>query len=82
MSCPRGEALQPSRMSVFTLHFIYAFVLGIVTDQTNVQDPLFVCEHTALDQLVTGLMEPCQCGQVKWVTSSRKQVKKKRENFL
>ena len=43
---------------------------------------MFVCEHTALDQLVMGLMEPCQCGQVKWVTSSRKQVKKKREFFI
>ena len=60
------------------IHFIYVFVLGIVTDLTNIQDPLFICEHSALDQLVTGLMEPCHCGQVKWVTSSRKQVKKKK----
>ena len=64
-------------MSVFTLHFIYVFVLGIVTDLTNTQDPLFVREHSTLDQLVTGLMEPCHCGPVKWVTSSCKQVKKK-----
>ena len=48
--------------------------LGIVTDLTNVQDPLFVCEHTALDKLVAGLVEPCRCGQTKWVTSSHKQV--------
>ena len=65
-------------MSVFTLH---VFVLGIVTDLTNVQDPVLYVSIQQLDQLVMGLMEPCQCGQVKWVTSSRKQVKKKREFF-
>ena len=60
----------------YTLYVFKNIFLGIVTDLTNVQDPLFVCEHTSLDQLVTGLLEPCQCGQVKWVTSSHKQVKK------
>ena len=45
-----------------------------MTDLTNVQDPLFVCEHTALDKLVSGLVEPCGCGQTKWVASSHKQV--------
>ena len=40
----------------------------------NVQDPLFVCEHTALDNLLAGLVQPCGCGQMKWVPSSRKQV--------
>ena len=40
----------------------------------NVQDPLFVCEHTALDKLVAGLVEPCGCGQMKWVATSLKEV--------
>ena len=40
----------------------------------NVPDPLFVCEHTALDKLAAELVEPCGCGQTKWVTTSRKQV--------
>ena len=40
----------------------------------NVQDPLFVYEHTDLDKLVAGLVEPCRCGQTKWVASSHKQV--------
>ena len=35
---------------------------------------LFVCEHTSLDKLVEGLVEPCGCGQMKWVASSHKQV--------
>ena len=48
--------------------------LGIVTDLTNVQDPFFVCEHTALDKLEAGLVEACRCGQMKWVASSHKQV--------
>ena len=47
------------------------YFLGIVTDLLNVQDPLFVCEHTALDKLVAGLVEPCGCGQTKWRASSR-----------
>ena len=29
---------------------IFNSFLGIVTDLMNVQDPLFVCEHTALDK--------------------------------
>ena len=40
----------------------------------NVQDPLIVCEHTTLDKLVAGLVEPCGCEQMKWVASSHKQV--------
>ena len=32
-------------------------LLGIVTDLTNAQDPLFICEHTALDKLVAGLVD-------------------------
>ena len=36
----------------------------------NVQDPLFVCEHTTLDKLLVGLVEPCGCGQM----TSHKQV--------
>ena len=42
-------------MSVFTLHFIYVFVLGIVTNLTNVQDPVFVCEHTAVRSASHGI---------------------------
>ena len=38
----------------------------------NVPDPLFVYEHTALDKLAAGLVEPCGCGQTKWVATSRK----------
>ena len=53
---------------------ILIYFLGIVTDLMNVQDPLFVCEHTTLDKLVVGLVEPCGCGQTKWVASSHKQV--------
>ena len=45
-----------------------------MTDLMNVQDPLFVCEHTTLDKLVVRLVEPCGCGQMKWVASSHKQV--------
>ena len=41
------------------------------SDLMNVQDPLFVCEHTALDKLVAGLKEPCVCGQMKLLHSSR-----------
>jgi len=41
---------------------------------TNNHDPLFVCECTALNKLVMGLVEPCECCQTKWLTSSCKQV--------
>ena len=45
-----------------------------MTDLTNAEDPLFVCEHTALDKLVAGLVEPCGCGQTKLIASSRTQA--------
>ena len=51
------------------------FSTGIVTDLVSIQDPLFVCERTALDKLITGLMDPCVCGYTKWVTCSCKQVR-------
>ena len=45
-----------------------------MTDLMIFQDSLFICEHTTLDKLVAGLVEPCGCGQTKWVASSCKQV--------
>ena len=32
-------------------------LLGILTDLTNAQDPFFVCEDTAWDKLVAGLVD-------------------------
>ena len=63
-------------LSECQIYICVLFFVGIVSDLTNIHDPLFVCERSALDQLVTGLMKPCQCGQLSWITSSHKQVQK------
>ena len=47
--------------------------IGVVTDLASTQGPLFTCEQVALDKLVSGLVEPCVCGHVKWETCSQKQ---------
>ena len=49
-------------------------LIGIVTDLTSVQGPLFVCERTALDSLMTSLVEQCHCGHIPWEARSYKQV--------
>ena len=44
----------------------FLMFIGVVTDLASTQGPLFICEQVALDKLVSGLVEPCVCGHVKW----------------
>ena len=64
------------------LILIYFFLIGIVTDLVSIQDPLFICERTAFDKLVAGLLDPCICGYTKWVACSYKQVRYYRTLWL